>query len=263
MVAKNRAVTKKKTGARKGKNASFINVRSENDIKPALDILKKSPIVLVLVYANWCPHCHTYMPFWDKLGKTSGRNVPMIAAEQSFSEPIMSNIMQNGKPMTVEGYPTVIAVGKEPMTGMNVGAEIPNSRDETVMTNMVKNANAIATAANVDNRMPTSPIRSSNIVGETNTYVAQEESPLNIATAMEEPPSMESMYEAESQSQTQAQQQQGGSLYESLVALSAASAPAAILLGAAVAVNKRRRGTRRTIRRSKRTKRRASKNLRS
>ncbi len=246
------ATKKRSRSTRKSKNASFINVRSENDIKRALDVLKEHPIVLVLVYANWCPHCHSYMPFWDKLGKTSGRNVPMIAAEQTFSEPIVSNIMQNGKPMTIEGYPTVIAVGKEPASGMNVGVEIPNSRDETVMTNMVKNGTLIS-----DNRVPTSPIRVSNIVGEANTYVAKEESPLNIASAIEEPPSMEEPLPTAAAPQ----QQQGGSLYESLLALSAASAPvapAALLLGA-VAMSRRRSTRTKRTRRVRRAKRRSTK----
>lgn len=54
----------------------------------------------VLYYADWCPHCHTAKPEFDKLGSTQtigGKRVEMQALEEK----------QIPKTVKVSGYPTV------------------------------------------------------------------------------------------------------------------------------------------------------------
>jgi thiol-disulfide isomerase/thioredoxin len=250
----------KKTRKTKGSSAPSLNVRSAKDITSALNILKKAPVALILVYANWCPHCHTYMPMWEKIAKTPGRNVPMIATEQTTADEIMSNVYNNGTPMKVEGFPTVIAVRNSP-NGQTIGVEVPNSRNEVAMTNMVKNSSELgATVASVtapavgDNR-PSSPIRTANManlgmnaaVPETlgeDVYLAKEQTPENIAATMEMPPVNEDIGMRASNSEPV---RVGGSLYESLAAIAnPATATAAGLLLANEML--KRRGTRVTRR---------------
>jgi thiol-disulfide isomerase/thioredoxin len=258
-----RTTTKKRKGAAAAAaSTTSVNVRSEKDVPIALNMLKKAPVALVLVYANWCPHCHTYMPFWEKLAKTPGRNVPMIAAEQTAAQPILDNIMQNGRPITVEGYPTVIEVKKSP-SGANTGTEVTQSRNEEMMTNMVVGNNGMAAATavpenpnNIIKQNTFSPTRISNIVPNNkehetlseDVYLAKEQTPEAIASQMEEPPVVETTAAPVAGPTVRV----GGSLYESLVTMSAAAAPAAALLLANEYVNRRRRGTR-NVRKTRKT----------
>jgi thiol-disulfide isomerase/thioredoxin/uncharacterized protein YjbJ (UPF0337 family) len=50
---------------------------------------------LTLYWAEWCPHCHTIMPEWKKLG-SSYKGIKIEAIEESVS------------PVKVDGYPTII-----------------------------------------------------------------------------------------------------------------------------------------------------------
>ncbi len=116
--------------------APALHVRNEADVKKALDILKNHPLTVVLVFANWCPHCHSYMPTWKKLEKTPNRSAPMIAVEQANAEPILNAMGAN-----VEGYPTVFAATKNGSNGPtpNVGEPIANPREEDTMKNLLVN----------------------------------------------------------------------------------------------------------------------------
>jgi thiol-disulfide isomerase/thioredoxin len=144
MVAAKKKMIKKTKRARHmsrkaSRSSSVIDVRSPSDVKKALDILNKSKITIILVYADWCPHCHTYKPFWNKLSKHKNGNVGMIAAEQSNSQSIIRTLKnENGQAVNINAFPTVIAVNNQ-----GTAVEIPNSRDETAMTNLVKNGDTI------------------------------------------------------------------------------------------------------------------------
>jgi thiol-disulfide isomerase/thioredoxin len=145
----------------KHRSSSVIDVRSPLDVKKALDIINKSKITLVLVYADWCPHCHTYKPFWEKLTKQKDNQVGMVAVEQANSQRVLENINDDstGQPMNVNAFPQVIAVGKTP-NGTNSGVTIENRNGEEIVSlvkngSKVMNNTAAATAPTIATRTPT------------------------------------------------------------------------------------------------------------
>ncbi len=146
MPRSRKTTTRKRTQARK---APTLDIKSSSDVKKALGIMKKHPLTIVLVFANWCPHCHTFMHRWNKLKGIPNRTSPMIAVEQQFSNDLLSNMSdENGKPPQIQGYPTLLASTNKGNT--NVGVEV-STGDETALMNLAKNGNATLNGNNNEN----------------------------------------------------------------------------------------------------------------
>ena len=159
---------------KRSKGSSVIDVRSPLDVKKALDIINKSKITLVLVYADWCPHCHTYKPFWQKLSKEKGNGVGMVAVEQANSAQVLNNINDDstGRPINVDAFPQVIAVGKTP-NGTNSGVTIENRSGEEIV-NLAKNGsnamnNNVAISGNINVNEPSIATRKPSMATRTPT----------------------------------------------------------------------------------------------
>lgn len=130
--------------------APSLEIHSDGDVQKALGIMNKHPMTLVLVYAVWCPHCHTFMEQWKKYKKLPNRNSPMITVEQTFMNKLLPHIQtKEGAPMSVDGFPTVLlnmnkgAVGATKSrgeAGQNVGEIIQDPRDESAMNELLSNS---------------------------------------------------------------------------------------------------------------------------
>lgn len=150
-VSKNGSITpymskqasRSKSKASKANRNITVNVRNEAEADNALEIMKKSPITIVLVFANWCPHCHSYMDeTWNKLKKLPSR-APMIEMDAASEEPGAKEAVQEflrniktpeGAPMEVNAFPTVLSVNKK-----LVATPVENSRDESNMKELLMN----------------------------------------------------------------------------------------------------------------------------
>lgn len=116
-----------------------IDVSTDEDLAKLSDLLKKHSIVVVLIHADWCGHCQTFKPLWEDYKKIPGRNVPMA----SINEKMLSKTPF--KDAKLDGFPsTLIYSGKDGSFGSfknDTGEEtnsIPNSRDKTVMTKILR-----------------------------------------------------------------------------------------------------------------------------
>jgi len=95
--------------------AEAPNVGEVRDIKKALELegilAEQKGDKYILFFADWCGHCQTYKPFWEKLSKVAGRIATMAAVQDTQKENVPSL-----KDAELDGYPTVIRVTKDGKT---------------------------------------------------------------------------------------------------------------------------------------------------
>jgi len=78
--------------------------------------LSNEPIVVGLVYANWCPHCTHMKPEWNKMKKElqgdDQYNVVEIEADQPDKQKRLAELETglNGKTIEAAGYPTIFKI---------------------------------------------------------------------------------------------------------------------------------------------------------
>ncbi len=139
-VAMKRGIRHGKTAKKGTSLSSALDIKTEKQVPNFEQLLKKKgALTIVFVYADWCPHCHDYKPKWNEICKSRGRNVNMVAVNESV-------LPKTSIPMrtTIEGYPTVIAVNGT--TGET--ANIPNFRDDTAMKTLAANGSNAVSSAN-------------------------------------------------------------------------------------------------------------------
>jgi len=99
-------------------------IRTVEDARKLEHVLSKQKgEMYILMFADWCGHCQTYKPTWEKLRAMSERVIPLAAVQDVQKENVPSL-----KDAPFEGYPTVIHV-KEDGT-MEV---VKDMRDEDAM----------------------------------------------------------------------------------------------------------------------------------
>jgi thiol-disulfide isomerase/thioredoxin len=121
---------KRNSAAKKGAAANSIDVTKTADIPKLGDLLKKNKLTVVLIWANYCGHCHTFKDdIWSKLLSNKNRKAGLASIHydqlENAPEPI---------PKKVSGYPSVFLVKN------NGAVEYPNSRDLGKMNSIVESA---------------------------------------------------------------------------------------------------------------------------
>ena len=126
----------KKAKSNSGALFSPLDVRTEADIPALLKLLRKNPTILVLlVHANWCGHCHTFMPKFKEAtleaSQESKKNHSSMNPSAMIEESMVPSLNQamskiNGKTdsIRVEGYPTVLGITPQSMKSGNTGKTI-------------------------------------------------------------------------------------------------------------------------------------------
>ena len=123
-------------------------------------MIKSGPLALILVYADWCGHCHKYMPTWTKFEKTPGRTANIAKVHHDMLEKVPSI-----KDAKIQGYPSVIRV--EP-SGKITDYKVPGSpevtnamptmRDTAAMMKELKAASNAAASASSISVVPPTPV---------------------------------------------------------------------------------------------------------
>ena len=102
----------------------YINVETTNDALNLSNLLKDGDW-MILYYADWCGHCQTMKPEWNKVVKKMKTNNNVNIAEVESKH--IDNLVN--KP-TIQGFPTIKMY--------NSGKEIANFEDERVADKMEK-----------------------------------------------------------------------------------------------------------------------------
>lgn len=127
-----------------------IDVRSKGQIGELMKRISKGPLTIMLVYADWCGHCHHFMPHFDKAANQSGRSIQVA----KVNETVMSDVNEaikgknhNAKSINVEGYPSVMLVGQDG----NEISQIEPVKNTEVMTKVMNQSATLANEAGLTN----------------------------------------------------------------------------------------------------------------
>ena len=101
----------------------MMDVREVEQIPELERLILNGPVTFVLIHADWCGHCHRYMPKFKEIAKTPGRVANMAAVHHDIAEKMPA--LANAK---ITGYPSVVKV--EP-TGQVEDYKVPGSPETT------------------------------------------------------------------------------------------------------------------------------------
>lgn len=156
-----------------GKIMPPLDVRSTKHLKDFEKRIKAGPLTIVLVYADWCGHCHTMMPHFDAAAKSPNRSIQAVKVNEQMlsnvNSTINKSINKSAKSLNVEGYPSIIVVDKK---GNEVTQMEPVRNTET-MTKVMDNAASIATNAGINtNSISPNISANANVKNEIKNIVA-------------------------------------------------------------------------------------------
>jgi len=133
-----------------GKILPPLDVRSKNHLKEFEKRVKSGDLTIILVWAPWCPHCHTIMPHFDAATKSPNRSIQAIKVQDNMLEDVNQvltrSINKQAKPLNVEGYPSIIVVDKKG----NKVTDIEPVRNTKSMTSLMDNAGPLAIEAGLN-----------------------------------------------------------------------------------------------------------------
>jgi hypothetical protein len=131
-------------GGRSGKKTKMgkiklpMDVRDKSQVPAFEEMLKGGPMMVVLVYADWCGHCTKYKDnVWNPLKNIKDRKMNMASIHYDQLE---NTSLKNSK---IEGYPSLLVSGpdKTPATFKNSDGTstnaLPKANDFTTMKNLV------------------------------------------------------------------------------------------------------------------------------
>jgi thiol-disulfide isomerase/thioredoxin len=143
--------TRRRRSSVAGKIMPPLDVRSPKHLRELKKRIEKGPVTFILVWATWCPHCHTMMPHFDAASKTPNRSVQSIKVEESMlpavNDYLSKNINRSAKPINVEGFPSIIVVDKKG----NTVTDVEPIRNTATMSKVMTDAGPLAEKAGINN----------------------------------------------------------------------------------------------------------------
>ena len=90
-----------------------LNVRSPKQLNEIMKRITSGPITVLVVYADWCGHCHKLMPHVKNAGNIANRNAQLISVNDEMLSRYNNTVKsanRNASPIEVDGYPSVLLI---------------------------------------------------------------------------------------------------------------------------------------------------------
>jgi thiol-disulfide isomerase/thioredoxin len=242
-----------KRSTKMGKLMPYVDVRSDSDV-PKFESMVKTGPVYVLVYADWCGHCQRFKQnVWDDVAKSNQKAVNTAAVHYNMVD---KTSMKNA---SIEGYPTLFEVKPTPASNVSTPVNTPQNKEELqklVGTNEAENLLESGEPTPISNNNKGNRMEANSMTAYSESFepAAVESLPPNISADTNIPES-----EQVASAVKGGGGHRGGSLFESLLKVSADTAHAAVLAVSASELSSRMRKRKTKRRRSgkkKQTKRR-------
>jgi thiol-disulfide isomerase/thioredoxin len=137
-----------------GKILPPLDVRHNKHLGEFKERIQKGPLTIVLVYADWCGHCHTMMPHFDNAAKSDGRSIQAVKLNEKMlpavNDFISKSVNKTAEPINAEGYPSILLVD----TKANKVTDVPTVRDTDIMTSLMNKSGSIAKQAGLNGSNP-------------------------------------------------------------------------------------------------------------
>lgn len=147
-----------------GKILPPLDVRSASSLKELEKRIRAGPLTMILVYADWCGHCHHMMPHWDRAANTSGRSVQAVKVNETMLGRVNSTVNQSinrkAQPIEVEGYPSILLVDNQG----NKVTDIEAVKDSVVLSKAMKESGPLAEEAGLSKATETENEKTENVM---------------------------------------------------------------------------------------------------
>jgi thiol-disulfide isomerase/thioredoxin len=196
------------------KSTASLDVRSPKDIPVFESLLKKGPMAVVLVYADWCGHCQTFKEkVWNSQTLNRTKNLNNAAVHYDMVD------QTSLKNTPIKGYPSMFLVGKDANA-----KEIPTpqSPEELVSLdsksgNVLNNGNG---NNNANNNMNNGNLNNTNNLNSSNRNSSFLNTPNNNSYTPSPPDALNDVMNTSERLETD---QRGGSLMDLLSSFSQGS----------------------------------------
>jgi thiol-disulfide isomerase/thioredoxin len=160
-------------GSVAGKIMPPLDVRSKSQLKEFVKRIEKGPVTFIMVWAPWCPHCHTMMPHFDAASKSSNRSVQSIKVQDNMlplvNEVLTQRVNKSVKPLNVEGFPSIIVVDKKG----NAVTDVEPIRNTAVMTKIMNEAGPLAEDAGINKNEGSAVVKANSIMKNNIKNIAE------------------------------------------------------------------------------------------